>query len=335
MVNQRPVILNYRAKHSLLKNMNKKVIRKRLLSIIPTLIGVSLLLFLLLKLSPGDPVHMIVGERASEEIIEKYREKLHLDKPFFVQYIYYMKMLAKGDFGRSYFTNEDVFDQLLQKLPNTLILATMSMIFGTFMGIFLGILASIKRGGVVDKVLSSASILLISTPVFWTAIMLIFIFSIILDWMPASSMGDQGIKSFILPAFVLGSRSAGYIARLTRSSMIDALSSDYIQTAYAKGISKRNVIIRHAFKNCLIPVVTLIGIDFGSYLNGSVLTEKIFGIDGIGRFGINAIFKRDMPEIMGTVMIGAFIFIIVNLLVDLLYFKLDPRVAGSTAQEAL
>ena len=219
-------------------------------------------------------------------------------------------------------------DALMQKLPNTLLLATLSMIVGSLTGILLGILASIKRGGFIDKLLSSTSILLISTPVFWTAIMLVLIFSIILDWMPASTMGEKGLQAFILPAFVLGSRSAGYIARLTRSSMIDALSSDYIQTAYAKGISKSSVVIKHAFRNCLIPVVTLIGIDFGSYLNGSVLTEKIFGIDGIGRYGINAILKRDIPVIMGTVIIGALIFIVVNLLVDLLYFKLDPRVSG-------
>ena len=213
-----------------------------------------------------------------------------------------------------------MFDSLLQKLPNTLMLATLSMIVGTFLGLILGILASIKRGGIIDKLLTLTSILFISTPVFWTAIMLVLLFSIMLDWMPASTIGHPGLKAFILPAFVLGSRSAGYIARLTRSSMLDALSSDYIQTAYAKGVSKWNVIFHHAFRNCLIPVVTLIGIDFGSYLNGSVLTEKIFGIDGVGRFAINAILKRDIPEIMGAVITGAFIFIIINNNIEILQF---------------
>ncbi|MBN1521175.1 MAG: ABC transporter permease [Candidatus Aureabacteria bacterium] len=315
--------------------MHNKVIKKRLLSVIPTLIGVSLLLFLLLKLTPGDPVDIIVGPRASEEVIEKYRAKLHLDKPFFVQYVFYMKTLLKGDFGRSYFTNENVFDALIQKLPNTLLLAVLSMLIGTLLGLVLGIMASLKRGSLLDKALSSTAIIFISTPVFWTAIMLVLVFSVLLDWTPASTIGEQGFIAFLLPAFVLGSRSAGYIARLTRSSMLDALSSEYIQTARVKGLSMWRVTIHHAFRNCLIPVVTLVGIDFGSYLNGSVLTENIFGIDGIGRYAITAILKRDIPVIMGTVIMGAFIFIIVNLMVDLLYFKLDPRVSEGLQQEAL
>ena len=309
--------------------MKNSAFKKRLLSIIPTFFGVTLLLFLLLKLSPGDPVNIIVGPRASEEVISLYKEKLHLDAPFFVQYFHYMKMIFTGDFGRSYFTNENVFNALLSKLPNTLMLAVFSMITGTFLGIVLGILASLKRGGILDKILSSVAVLFISTPVFWTAIMLVLVFSILLDWTPASAIGDAGISAFILPAFVLGSRSAGYIARLTRSSMIEALSADYIQTALAKGVSKWKIVIKHAFRNSLIPVITLIGIDFGSYLNGSVLTEKIFGIDGVGRYAINAILNRDIPVIMGTVILGAFIFITMNLLVDVLYLKLDPRVSAA------
>ncbi|MCK5708616.1 MAG: ABC transporter permease [Candidatus Aureabacteria bacterium] len=309
--------------------MKNSAFKKRLLSIIPTFFGVTLLLFLLLKLSPGDPVNIIVGPRASEEVISLYKEKLHLDAPFFVQYFHYMKMIFTGDFGRSYFTNENVFNALLSKLPNTLMLAVFSMITGTFLGIVLGILASLKRGGILDKILSSVAVLFISTPVFWTAIMLVLVFSILLDWTPASAIGDAGISAFILPALVLGSRSAGYIARLTRSSMIEALSADYIQTALAKGVSKWKIVIKHAFRNSLIPVITLIGIDFGSYLNGSVLTEKIFGIDGVGRYAINAILNRDIPVIMGTVILGAFIFITMNLLVDVLYLKLDPRVSAA------
>ena len=313
--------------------MHNKAIQKRLLSVIPTLLGVSLLLFLLLKLMPGDPVNILVGPRASEEVIAEYRARLHLDKPFFVQYLHYMKTILKGDFGRSYYTDEQVLTALLQKLPNTLILATLSMIFGTLAGLLLGILASLKKGSLLDKLLTSTSVLFISTPVFWTAIMLVLIFSLWLDWIPATTIGDAGMKAFILPALVLGSRSAGYIARLTRSSMLDALSSDYIQTARAKGLSCWRITFTHAFRNSLIPVVTLIGIDFGSYLNGSVLTEQIFGIDGIGRYALTAILKRDIPVIMGTVLLGAFIFILVNLLIDLLYCKLDPRISAGMQTE--
>ena len=309
--------------------MHNKAVKKRLLGIIPTLIGVSFLLFLLLKLAPGDMVSNVVGERASREVVQMYREKFHLDDSFLQGYFHYLKNLIKCDFGTSFFNNENVFKTLLQKLPNTLMLATFSMIIGTFMGFSLGIFASVNRGGIIDKLLSSISIIFISTPVFWTAIILMLVFSIKLNWFPASSMVDQGLKAFILPAFVLGSRSAGYIARLTRSSMLDALSADYMRTAAAKGLTKWKIVMCHAFRNSLIPVVTLIGIDFGSYLNGSVLTEKIFGIDGIGRYAINGIMKRDIPVIMGTVIIGAFIFIIINLSVDILYFKLDPRVSAA------
>jgi len=305
--------------------MRKKALKKRIISFIPTLFGVSFLLFALLKLAPGDPVSVIVGPRASNEVIEKYRQKLHLDKPFLVQYLYYLKMIASGDLGRSYYTNESVFLSIMKKIPNTFKLAFLSMIIGILLGVGFGITASLKRGGFLDKFFSVLSTVMISTPVFWTGIMLVFVFSVVLKFMPASSMEGAGFISYILPAFVLGSRSAGYIARLTRSSMLDALSSPYVVAAYSKGAGKTRVVFLHAFRNCMIPVVTLVGLDFGSYLNGSVLTESIFGIDGIGRYAINAILKRDMPVIMGTVIMGAFIFMIVNLIVDILYIKLDPR----------
>jgi ABC-type dipeptide/oligopeptide/nickel transport system permease component len=209
------------------------------------------------------------------------------------------------------------------------------MAVATLAGIIIGVFTALFRGGFVDKFLSTISVIFISTPVFWAAIMLVLVFSLWLDWAPASTMGPAGLSAYILPAFVLGSRSAGYIARLTRSTMLDALSSDYIQTALAKGLPRWRVTVVHALRNSLIPVVTLVGIDFGSYLNGSVLTEKIFGIDGIGRYAINAIMKRDIPVIMGTVTFGALIFIAVNLIVDLLYFKLDARVSGAQVQDVI
>ncbi len=300
--------------------------KKRLLSFFPTLLGVSFLLFVLIRLAPGDPVYVMVGPRASEDVIERYRQKLHLDKPIIIQYAYYMKAIFSGDFGRSYYTKEPVFKSILEKLPRTFTLAFLSMIIGALTGITFGVLASLKKGSFIDKFFSAVSTLFISTPVFWTAIMLIFIFSVVFKLLPASNIESGSIISYLLPAFVLGSRSAGYIARLARSSMLDAFSSPYIYTARAKGAGKFRIIMIHAFKNCLIPIITLIGLDFGSYLNGSVLTESIFGIDGMGRLAINAILKRDMPVIVGTVLTGAFVFMTVNLIVDLIYIKIDPRV---------
>jgi peptide/nickel transport system permease protein/oligopeptide transport system permease protein len=216
--------------------------------------------------------------------------------------------------------------EILKKFPNTLKLALSAMIIATSVGVGIGVLSSIKRGTFIDHFISFAAVLGISTPVFWLGLLLILLFSIHLKMFPSSGM-EGGISCIVLPAFTLGTRSIAFIARITRSSMLETLGEGYIRTARAKGLRERVVVFKHALKNALIPVVTMIGLDFGSYLNGSVLTETIFGWPGLGRYAVvEGIMKRDLPVVMGTVLFGATIFVLVNLIVDILYHFLDPRI---------
>jgi ABC-type dipeptide/oligopeptide/nickel transport system permease component len=218
-----------------------------------------------------------------------------------------------------------VSQEILKKFPNTLKLASAAMIIAIFFGMGAGILSSIKQGKFIDRLISLLAILGISTPVFWLGLLLILLFSIHLKIFPSSGM--EGISCIVLPAFTLGTRSIAFIARITRSSMLEVLGEDYIRTARAKGLKEEIVVLKHALKNALIPVVTMVGLDFGSYLNGSVLTETIFGWPGLGRYAVvEGIMKRDLPVVMGTVLFGATIFVLVNLIVDILYNFLDPRI---------
>ena len=301
-------------------------IAKRILLFIPTLLGITLITFILMQALPGDPVQGMAGERASAETIERIRAELGQDRPLPLQYLGYLKLLAKGELGRSYYTNRKIADDLLQKFPNTLKLALAAVIFASLGGISLGVFAAMKRGTVWDKLASLISVGGISVPVFWLGLALMLIFALYLRWLPPSGMGRGDVAYLVLPAVTLGTFSMAYIARVTRSSMLESLSQPYVAAARAKGLSETTVVLKHALKNSLIPIVTLIGLDLGSYLNGAVLTETIFGWDGLGRYALDGIMKRDYPIIMGVVLFGAVVFVGMNLLVDISYHFLDPRV---------
>jgi peptide/nickel transport system permease protein len=299
---------------------------KRILLFVPTLFGITLITFILIQALPGDPVANMVGERASPETIARIRSEIGIDRSRPVQYALYLKRLVQGELGRSLFTNRRVSDDLLQKFPNTMKLALAAMLFASVFGIGLGVFAATKRGTIWDRLVALLTVGGISVPVFWLGLALMLLFSLHLRWLPPSGMGNGGLAYLLLPAMTLGTFSLSYIARVTRSSMLESLSQPYVAAARAKGLSELQVVLKHALKNSLIPVVTLIGLDLGSYLNGAVLTETIFGWDGLGRYALEGILKRDYPVIMGVVLFGAVVFVSMNLLVDLSYHFLDPRV---------
>lgn len=301
-------------------------ILKRVLLFIPTLLGITLVTFFLMQALPGDPVQGMAGERATPETLARIRAELGQDRPLPVQYIGYLKLLVQGELGRSYYTNRRISADLLQKFPNTVKLALAAMLFASVIGISLGIIAAIRRGTFWDRLISFVSVGGISVPVFWLGLALMLVFSLYLRWLPPSGMGNNNPVYLILPAVTLGTFSMAYIARLTRSSMLESLSQPYVAAARAKGLPEYTVVLKHALKNSLIPVVTLIGLDLGSYLNGAVLTETVFGWDGLGRYALDGIMKRDYPIIMGVVLFGAVVFVVMNLLVDVSYNFLDPRV---------
>jgi len=301
-------------------------ILKRILLFIPTLLGITLITFILMQSLPGDPVTGMAGERANPETLARIRAELGQNRPLPLQYLGYLKLLITGELGRSYYTNRKVADDLVQKFPNTVKLAFAAMLFASVMGIGMGVFAAVKRGTNWDRLVTLLSVGGISIPVFWLGLALMLIFAFYLQWFPPSGMGNGDLAHIVLPALTLGTFSLSYIARVTRSSMLESLSQPYIAAARAKGLSEAEVVLKHALKNSLIPVVTLIGLDLGSYLNGAVLTETVFGWDGLGRYALDGIMKRDYPVIMGVVLFGAVVFVTMNLLVDISYHFLDPRV---------
>lgn len=301
-------------------------IAKKLLLSIPTFLGLALVTFLLLRAIPGDPALGLVGERADPKTIEAIRAELGTDRSVPEQFVRYLGMLAHGNLGSSYYTKRDVLSDITRKFPNTLKLAASAMIVATLTGMLLGVLAAVSRGGPMEKVFSGIALAGISLPVFWVGLLLMLVFAFMLPWLPPSGMGNGGMAYLILPAATLGLNSAAYIARITKMSLVEALGTQYVMTARAKGLHPLVVVGKHALRNALIPVITLLAIDFGSYLNGSVLTETIFGWDGLGRYALDGIMKRDYPVILGTVLAGSAVFVLFNLLADIAYAYIDPRI---------
>ena len=297
---------------------------KRLLQTIFVLLGISLITFVLLQVVPGDPVALMLEKRADPETIAKVRKELGLDLPYYVQYLNFIKGAIHLDFGTSYFTKEVVTDALFRCFKVTVKLACMSFIFASVIGIPCGIFAAVKRGKGIDTVVMVLSIVGVSAPAFWVAIILQILFGLKLNVLPIS--GFDTPASYILPSLALGARYAGNIARITRTSMLEVLGQDYIRTAKAKGAMRWAVILKHALKNAMIPIVTLVGTDFGYLLTGSMLIEKVFSIPGIGKLAVDAMSNRDLPLLEGTVMYIAFVFVVVNLIVDVSYAFLDPRI---------
>ena len=297
---------------------------QRLLQTIFVLLGISLITFVLLQVVPGDPVALMLEKRADPETIAKVRKELGLDLPYYVQYLNFIKGAIHLDFGTSYFTKEVVTDALIRCFKVTVKLACMSFIFASVIGIPCGIFAAVKRGKGIDTVVMVLSIVGVSAPAFWVAIILQILFGLKLNVLPIS--GFDTPASYILPSLALGARYAGNIARITRTSMLEVLGQDYIRTAKAKGAMRWAVILKHALKNAMIPIVTLVGTDFGYMLTGSMLIEKVFSIPGIGKLAVDAMSNRDLPLLEGTVMYIAFVFVVVNLIVDVSYAFLDPRI---------
>ena len=297
---------------------------RRILQTIPVLFGVIVITFILMYLVPGDPVVSMVGERYDEETIHKLRKELHLDDSLPMQFVHYVSNVLRGDFGKSFITGGPVSEELLIKFPNTLILAVASMIIAIITGLTMGIVSSLRPQSILDKITMLFALAGISAPVFWVGLMLVLFIGVFLQWLPPTGFG--GIEYIILPAITLGLRSAAYLARLTRATMLDVLNQDYIRTARMKRLPEWKVILKHGFPNILIPIITVIGTDFGSYLSGAVLTESIFGWPGIGRYALEAILKRDFPVIQGTVLFMALMFILANLIVDIFYGIVDPRI---------
>jgi len=302
----------------------KLYILKRLLILILLLFGITLLTFSLTKALPGDPVQSLVGERAQPEVIEKIKRELGTDKDVVSQYAGYMKLLLQGEMGRSYYTNRKVLDDILIKFPNTIKLAFGAMLIAIPIGLFLGFLAAYKRDTSTDRIISSVSIIGLSLPVFWSGLLIMLLLSLKFKIFPPSGTGD--LRFLIMPAITLSLPAISSLVRITRTSVVEIADMPFINTARAKGLSIFKINAVHIFKNVLIPLVTVIGLDFGSYLNGAVLTETIFGWDGIGRFTMDGIIKRDYPVIMGCIIIGTVVFVLINLIVDILYHYLDPRV---------
>ena len=298
---------------------------RRLLLAIPTLGGVLVAVFLLLYVAPGDPVQQMVGERADSVTIARLRSELRLDEPLPVQFAAYAAGVLRGDLGRSYITGRPIMQDIGERFPKTAQLALAAMSIAIVLGIGIGLLAALRPAGTFDRVLMAGTYLGISFPVFWVGLLLILLFSLTLKWLPPSGYG--GGLVLILPALTLGSRSIAYLARVTRSSMLDAMSSEHVRTARAKGLTNGAVVFRHGLRTALIPVVTVLGLDVGSYLTGSILTETVFGWPGLGRYVVNAIARRDLPAIQGTVLFLSVVFVLVNLATDVAYKRADPRVS--------
>lgn len=303
--------------------MNSYVFKKIAL-LVPLLFGITMITFSLTKALPGDPAFNLVGERSTPEIIEKVRREIGADKSVLRQYAGYVSLLARGEMGRSYYTNRSVFEDIKTKFPNTLALAVGAMSLAVPVGIILGLLSALNKDGAADRIISTISILFLSVPVFWSGLVLMLFFSLDLKLLPPSGTG--GLRYMLLPSLTLSLPALATIARVTRVSVLEVVNTHYIRTARAKGLREKRINFVHVMKNALIPVVTVIGLDFGSYLNGAVLTETIFGWDGIGRFTMEGIIKRDYPVIMGCIIVGTTLFVLVNLLVDLIYHYIDPRV---------
>lgn len=301
-----------------------RYVLKRALLALPVLLGVSVVVFVAIRLIPGDPAQIMAGQAATEEVVRQIRQSLGLDQPLPVQYLYFLRNVVRGDLGRSLFNGAPVVEELGQRFPRTVRLALASMVVASLIGIPAGILAATRHLSWLDTLVMLVALVGVSMPVFWLGLNLILVFSVRLQWLPA--FGYETWRHLLLPSVTLGAASAAIVARMTRSSMLEVLGQDYIRTARAKGLAERVVVNRHALRNALIPVVTVLGLQLGTLLSGAVLTETVFAWPGIGRLLVDAVLARDYPIIQGATLLIAATFVALNLAVDLLYGLLDPRI---------
>ncbi len=333
-----------------------KFVSKRLILLIPTLLGVVTLVFFMIALSPGDPARVMLGERANPEQLEKLREELGLNQPLGKQYLLYLVRILQGDLGKSILTQQKITEELRQRLPATIELAVAATLFASIVGIALGVIAARKRNSWVDNSTMTIALVGVSMPVFWLALVLILLFSLVLNWLPTGGRIDvrlyfkpitnyylidglliwlrgdgpkiffNALRHLVLPTIALGTIPLAIIARTTRSSMLEVLKQDYVKTARAAGISERRVVYIYALRNALLPVITVIGIQFGVLLSGAILTETIFAWPGIGKWIYHSISARDFPAVQGGILFISFFFVMINLAVDLLYSVINPRI---------
>jgi peptide/nickel transport system permease protein len=330
----------------------KWYIIKRLLQIIPVVLGVTLIAFTLIHIAPGDPVRTMLGQHASQQEIDEIRAKYGLDQPLFVQYFIWLGDVLRGDLGRSILSHEQVTIEIASRFPNTIELALAAMIFAIIIGVIAGIISATKQYSIADYSVMGIALFGISMPVFWLGIMLMMIFGVFLGWLPIGGRIDllipyQRITGFmvfdsiitangaalisvlrhlILPAIALGTIPMAIIARTTRSSMLEIMRQDFIRTERAKGLPERTVIYKHALRNAMVPVVTVIGLNFGLLLSGAILTETVFSWPGVGRLVVDSVYARDYPLVIGCILIFSLVFVIVNLITDIMYTYIDPRI---------
>ena len=305
---------------------------KRLLTIVPVMFLVSLFVFFIIHLTPGDPAVVMLGEQATPESLAVLRHDLGLDQPLPVQYMTWLSQILRGDLGHSVRTNQPVVEAVAERLPVTLELTLLAMLFSLIIAIPVGIISATRRNSASDLIATTVALFGVSMPNFFLAILLIFVFALNLRWLPPIGYTPMekdffgNLRGMILPAITLGGAATAIVARLTRSSLLEVLSQDYVRTARAKGLAQRAVIYKHALKNAMIPVLTIIGLQVGALLGGAFITESIFVLPGVGQLAVDAIFRRDFPLVQGVVLFVSFVYLAVNLIVDILYGFLDPRI---------
>lgn len=308
-----------------------RYIIRRIIGLIPVLFCVSVVVFIITRVIPGDPASVMLGPQATVEAVEALRAKLGLDQPYLVQYGRFLKDLLRGDLGTSIYYHQSVLSLILERMPNTLILGGTSLVIALVVAVPIGILSATKQYSFFDYFSMTLSLLGVSIPIFWLGMMLVFVFSLKLGWLPATGIGSNGfvdyIRHLILPSLALSTIPMATFARITRSSMLEVIRQDYIRTARAKGLHERIVIWKHALKNALIPLITVVGMQVSTMLSGAVLTETIFAWPGMGRLIVDAIDKRDFMMVQGGVIFISAVFVLVNLIVDIMYVVVNPRIS--------
>lgn len=301
-----------------------KYIIRRILQMIPVLLGISFIIFSIMAFTPGDPAKLILGENATEEAVMQLKEEMGLNDKFIVRYVRYITNALKGDFGVSYRNKLPVFEELFSRFPTTLTLTFWAISISVIIGIPIGIISAVKQYTIIDNLSLIVTLILTSVPGFWLGLMLIMLFSLKLGWLPAT--GIDTWKHFVLPSVTLAGSCMATVIRMTRSSMLEVIRQDYIRTARAKGAGEKRVILKHAFKNALLPIITVVGLTFGLQLGGAIITESVFAIPGLGTLMVTSVRMKDIPMVMASVLFVAFAVGIINLIVDILYAFIDPRV---------
>jgi ABC-type dipeptide/oligopeptide/nickel transport system permease component len=301
-----------------------RFVARRLALLVPLLIGASMLVFVTMRLIPGDPARLALGAEATEDQVELMRRQWGLDQPLPVQYVVWLQHALQGDFGRSTVSRVPASQEIATRLPATLRLTSLSIVIASILGMTTGVLAAVRHNTWIDRASMVVALLGVCTPTFWLGLMLILLFAVKLAWLP--SFGEGGLEHLILPSLTLGAAAGAVIARVTRSSLLDVLHADFLRTARAKGLTEHAIIVRHALRNAMIPVLTLLGLEFGGLLAGAIVTETVFAYPGIGQLLVNSVNNRDFSVVQAALLLFAVQFVLINLLVDVLYAIVDPRI---------